>query len=247
MSPQMTQPQTPAVPRHVAIIMDGNGRWASARGLPRSAGHKQGIEALRRTVRAAGDLGIEYLTIYSFSTENWSRPKPEVAFLLELLRRFIRQDVAELHASGVRIKIIGIREGLEKSLLRMLEDAETLTRDNRKLTLVVAFNYGSRQEITAAAQRLALDVAAGVLKADAITTDALASRLSTAGMPDPDLLIRTGGEERISNFLLWQSAYAEFVFLERYWPDFDANDLNQAIAEYQGRERRFGGLKASTA
>jgi undecaprenyl diphosphate synthase len=243
----MTQPSSPAVPRHVAIIMDGNGRWASARGLPRSAGHKQGIEALRRTVRAAGELGIEFLTIYSFSTENWSRPKPEVAFLLELLRRFIQQDVAELHASGVRIKIIGIREGLEKSLLRMLEDAEKLTQDNRKLTLVVAFNYGSRQEIAAAAQRLALDVAAGVLKPEAVTTDALASRLSTAGMPDPDLLIRTGGEERISNFLLWQSAYAEFVFLERYWPDFDANDLGQAIAEYHGRERRFGGLKASTA
>jgi undecaprenyl diphosphate synthase len=235
------------LPRHVAIIMDGNGRWASARGLPRSAGHKQGIEALRRTVRAAGDIGIEYLTIYSFSTENWSRPKPEVAFLLELLRRFIRQDVADLHASGVRIKVIGIREGLEKSLLKMLEDAEALTQDNRKLTLVVAFNYGSRQEIAAAAQSIALDVASGALQPQNVTLDVLASRLSTADMPDPDLLIRTGGEERISNFLLWQLAYTEFVFLDRHWPDFDGNDLNQAIAEFQGRERRFGGLKASTA
>jgi undecaprenyl diphosphate synthase len=243
----MTHNDVPHLPRHVAIIMDGNGRWASARGLPRSAGHKKGIDALRRTVRAAGEMGIEFLTIYSFSTENWSRPKPEVAFLLELLRRFIRQDVAELHASGVRIKVIGIRDGLEKSLLKMLVDAEALTQDNTKLTLVVAFNYGSRQEIAAAAQKLAFDVTEGRVLPGDVTPDILASRLSTAGMPDPDLLIRTGGEERISNFLLWQSAYAEFVFLDRYWPDFDGNDLRLAIEEYQGRERRFGGLKASTA
>jgi undecaprenyl diphosphate synthase len=243
----MSKDRSPHFPRHVAIIMDGNGRWAASRGLPRSAGHKQGVEALRRTVRAAGDIGIEYLTIYSFSTENWSRPKPEVAFLLELLRRYIRQDVAELHASGVRIKIIGVREGLERSLLKLLEDAENLTHDNRKLTLVVAFNYGSRQEIVSAAQKLADQVVSGKLRTSDITPENFSQCLDTADMPDPDLLIRTGGEERISNFLLWQSAYAEFVFLEKHWPDFDGNELQHAIAEYQGRERRFGGLKASTA
>ncbi len=237
----------PSLPRHVAIIMDGNGRWAAARGLPRSAGHKQGIEALRRTVKAAGDIGIEYLTIYSFSTENWSRPKPEVAFLLELLRRFIRQDVAELHASDVRIKIIGLREGLEHSLIKLLEDAENLTKDNRKLTLVVAFNYGSRQEIAAAAAAIAQAVAAGKMLSADITPETFSNYLNTADMPDPDLLIRTGGEERISNFLLWQSAYAELIFVKRFWPDFDASDLGSAIADYQSRERRFGGLKVSSA
>jgi undecaprenyl diphosphate synthase len=234
-------------PQHVAVIMDGNGRWAAARGLPRSAGHKQGIEAVRRTVRAAGDLGIKYLTIYSFSTENWSRPKMEVAFLLELLRRFIQQDVAELHANGVRIKIIGLRDGLEPSLLRMLADAEQLTRNNTKLTLVVAFNYGSRQELAGAARRLAMDVSAGTLSPQSVTAETLASYLDTAGMPDPDLLIRTGGEERISNFLLWQSAYTEFVFLDRHWQDFDADDLRKAINEFHGRDRRYGGLKANSA
>lgn len=238
---------TSTIPRHAAIIMDGNGRWAAARGLPRSAGHKAGIDALRAAVRAASDLGIEYLTIYSFSTENWSRPKTEVMFLLELLRRFIRQDVAELHASGVRIRVIGDREGLDRSIVTMLEDAETLTRDNNKLNLVVAFNYGSRQEITRAARAIAADVAAGRLAIGDVTPEALESRLDTAGMPPPDLLIRTGGEQRISNFLLWQCAYAEFVFVPEFWPDFSADIFARAIAEYASRERRFGGLKAQSA
>jgi undecaprenyl diphosphate synthase len=239
----MPQSQALKPPRHVAIIMDGNGRWASERGLPRTAGHRQGIEAVRRAVKAAGDLGIQFLTIYSFSTENWSRPKTEVTFLLDLLRRFIRQDVAELHGNGVRIKVIGLREHLEPSLVKLLEDAENLTRDNEGLTLQVAFNYGSRQEIALAAARLASDVQAGKLSAKAISPDLFENYLDTAGIPDPDLLIRTGGEERISNFLLWQCAYAEFVFLSEYWPDFSEASLQRAIAEYHERERRFGGLK----
>ena len=234
-------------PRHVAIIMDGNGRWASARGLPRSAGHKAGIDALRRAVRAASDLSVEYLTIYSFSTENWSRPKTEVMFLLELLRRFISQDVAELHAAGVKIQIIGDRSNLESKLVKMLEDAERLTAANSTLKLVVAFNYGSRQELARAAQKIALQVQAGLLDPAAINADLLSSNLDTWGMPDPDLLIRTGGEERISNFLLWQCAYTEFVFVPEFWPEFNADIFARAIAEYNARERRFGGLKVQTA
>ncbi len=238
---------THSSPRHIAIIMDGNGRWAGARGLPRTAGHKQGIEALRRTVKAAGDLGVEYLTVYSFSTENWTRPKAEVIFLLELFRRFIRQDVAELHAANVRIRMIGMREGLEPSLVKMIEDAECLTRQNNGMTLVVAFNYGGKQELVQAFRSLAKDVLAGQREVTTIAMDDIAAKLDTFGMPDPDLLIRTGGEERISNFLLWQCAYTEFVFMPEFWPDFDGNLLQKAIAEFQSRERRFGGLKVQSA
>ncbi len=235
------------VPRHVAVIMDGNGRWAAARGLPRSAGHKVGVDAVRRAVKAASDFGIEYLTIYSFSTENWSRPKTEVTFLLELMRRFIRQDVAELHSSGVKIKIIGNREGLELSMVKLIEDAEKLTADNTKLHLVIAFNYGSRQEILNAAQKLAMMVKVGTLQPEDITADILASQLDTFGMPEPDLLIRTGGEERISNFLLWQCAYTEFIFIPEFWPEFNAEIFVRALDEFRSRDRRFGGVKAQTA
>jgi undecaprenyl diphosphate synthase len=241
------KPATTTVPRHVAMIMDGNGRWAAERGLPRSAGHKVGIDALRRAIKAASDFGIEYLTIYSFSTENWSRPKTEVTFLLELLRRFIRQDVAELHASGVNIKIIGTRDDLEPSMVKLLDDAEQLTASNTKLKLVVAFNYGSRQEIVRAAQKLALQVQAGTLNPESINGEMLASQLDTFGIPDPDLLIRTGGEERISNFLLWQCAYAEFVFVPEFWPDFNAEIFARALDLFRARDRRFGGVKAQTA
>ena len=234
-------------PRHVAIIMDGNGRWAAARGLPRSAGHKVGIDAVRRAVRTASDLGIEYLTIYSFSTENWSRPKTEVMFLLELLRRFISQDVAELHASGVKIQIIGDRTNLESKLVKMIEDAERLTVDNTKLKLVVAFNYGSRQELLRAVQKIAAQVSGGLVDSAAIDVELVTRNLDTADMPDPDLLIRTGGEERISNFLLWQCAYTEFVFVPEYWPDFNAEIFVRAIEQFKSRERRFGGLKVKTA
>jgi undecaprenyl diphosphate synthase len=227
--------------------MDGNGRWAAARGLPRSAGHKVGIDAVRRTVKAASELGIEYLTIYAFSTENWSRPKTEVTFLLELLRRFIRQDVAELHASGVKIKIIGARDDLQPSMVAMLDDAEKLTAGNSKLTLVVAFNYGSRQEIARAARRIAAAVASGDMRADEVGVETINAQLDTVGIPDPDLLIRTGGEERISNFLLWQCAYAEFVFVPEFWPDFSAEIFARALDEFKARDRRFGGVKVQSA
>jgi undecaprenyl diphosphate synthase len=235
------------MPRHVAIIMDGNGRWASQRGQPRTSGHRQGVEALRRTVRAAGDMGIDVLTLYSFSSENWSRPESEVRFLLELLRRFIRTDVAELHKNNVRIMMIGGREGLDPSILSMMEEAEALTRENTSLKLVIAFNYGSRQEITRAVQTIAFKVAEGKIDPADITAAVINNHLDTAGLPDPDLLIRTGGEQRLSNYLLWQCAYTEFVFLPEYWPEFDAVLLRRAIDEFQSRDRRFGGIKAQTA
>ncbi|MEA2936282.1 MAG: undecaprenyl diphosphate synthase [Variibacter sp.] len=234
-------------PRHVAIIMDGNGRWAAARGLPRGEGHRRGVEALRRTVRAAGDIGIGYLTIFSFSSENWARPAAEVRDLMNLLRRFIRKDLAELHGNGVRVRITGEREGLEPEIARLLREAEDLTQGNRNLTLVVAFNYGSRQEIARAVRRLCADVEAGNLPAASVTEQAIAERLDLPDVPDPDLIIRTSGEQRLSNFLLWQAAYSELVFVPVYWPDFDRAALEQAIGEYRRRERRFGGLAARTA
>lgn len=239
---------TPAfeVPRHVAIIMDGNGRWAAARGLPRGEGHRRGVEALRRTVRAAGEIGIQFVTIFSFSAENWSRPAAEVGELMGLLRRFIRNDLAELHKSNVRVRVIGERDDLPADIARLLVEAEELTRDNDGLTLVVAFNYGSRQEITRAARRIAEAVAAGRLQATEITMDTVAGCLDAPDIPEPDLIIRTSGEQRLSNFLLWQAAYSELVFVPTYWPDFDRVALESAIREYQQRERRFGGLVAKT-
>ena len=241
----LTRP--PAVPRHVAIIMDGNGRWAARRGLPRSAGHKAGVDALRRAVRAAADFGIEYLTIYSFSSENWSRPEAEVSFLLDLLRRFIRQDVAELHHSGVKIRVVGSRDDLEPGMASLLDDAERLTRENSKLNLIVAFNYGSRQEISRAVSAIAEKIAKGEISASDISPELIAENLDTAGIPDPDLLIRTGGEQRISNFLLWQCAYTEFVFVDEFWPDFTHEIFARALDEFRSRDRRFGGIEAQTA
>ena len=235
------------MPRHVAIIMDGNGRWAMQRGQPRSAGHRQGLEALRRTVKAAADMGIGVLTLYSFSTENWTRPPAEVRFLLELLRRYIRTDVAELHRSNVRIMVIGDREGLDSSLRTMFEEAEALTRENTGLKLVIAFNYGSRQELTRAVRAIARKVAEGKIDPDDITPAVIGNHLDTGGLPEPDLLIRTGGEQRLSNYLLWQCAYTEFVFIPDYWPEFDAEHLRRAIDDFRLRDRRFGGVKAQTA
>ena len=237
----------PAVPRHVAIIMDGNGRWAARRGLPRSAGHKAGVDALRRAVKAAADFGIEYLTIYSFSSENWSRPAAEVSFLLDLLRRFIRQDVAELHRSGVKITVVGSRADLEPGIVSLLNDAERLTRENSKLNLVVAFNYGSRQEIARAISAIARKIESGEISAADISPELISLNLDTAGIPDPDLLIRTGGEQRISNFLLWQCAYTEFVFVDEFWPDFTHEIFARALDEFRLRDRRFGGIEAQTA
>jgi len=234
--------------RHVAIIMDGNGRWAKGRGLPRTAGHKSGVEAVRRTVRAAMELKIPYVTIFSFSSENWSRPPEEVADLMALMKRFIRGDLAELHQNNVKIAVIGDRHGVDAELLALIDEAVDLTSTNTALTLSIAFNYGSRAEIAAAARRLAERVANGSLAAADITPGHISAELETAGMPDPDLLIRTSGEMRISNFLLWQLAYTEFVFLDTYWPDFGREHLEQAIAEFHARDRRFGGLsKRSSA
>jgi len=234
------------VPRHVAIIMDGNGRWAAARGLPRGEGHRRGVEALRRVVRGAGELGISYLTIFSFSSENWSRPAEEIGDLFGLLRRFIRNDLADLHRDGVRVRIIGERGGLDPDIVALLTEAEELTRNNTRLTLVVAFNYGSRQEIARAAQRLAQEVASGERDPTTIDAAAIESYLDTSELPDPDLIIRTSGEQRLSNFLMWQAAYSEFVFVPVHWPDFDKAALSNAINEYARRERRFGGLAAKT-
>jgi len=234
-------------PEHIAIIMDGNGRWAKARGLPRSAGHRAGVEALRRTVRAVGDRGIGWLTVYAFSSENWSRPQTEVNDLMGLLKLFIRRDLAELHKNGVRVKVIGARSDLKPDIADLLREAETLTAFNRNMTLVIAFNYGSRDEIARAARAAAEAVREGKLKPEEITEERFASLLDTYGIPDPDLVIRTSGEQRLSNFLLWQAAYAELVFTPCYWPDFDSDDLDAALETFDARERRFGGLVARDA
>ena len=237
-----------SVVRHIAIIMDGNGRWAAERGLPRTEGHRQGVESVRRTVNAAQDLGITHLTLFSFSSENWSRPRQEINDLFGLLRRFIRRDLADLHKNGVKIRVIGTRAGLERDLLRLIDDAVELTKDNTALNLTIAFNYGARDEIARAARRIAEDVAKGALAPAEVTQERFATYLDTADLPDPDLLIRTSGELRLSNFLLWQVAYSEFVFVDCYWPDFSREHLEAALAEYQRRNRRFGGTSArSTA
>jgi undecaprenyl diphosphate synthase len=233
-------------PRHVAIIMDGNGRWASARGLPRGEGHRRGVEALRKTVRAAGEMGISILTIFSFSAENWSRPASEIRDLMGLLRRFIRNDLAELHQNGVKVRVIGERSDLDPDINRLLEEAEELTKNNDSLTLVVAFNYGARQEIARSVSRVLAKMQSGEIASQEITADLIGQNLDAPDLPDPDLIIRTSGEQRLSNFLLWQSAYSELVFVPTFWPDFDRAALESAIAEYHRRERRFGGLIAQT-
>ena len=232
-------------PEHIAIIMDGNGRWAKARGLPRAAGHRAGVEALRQTVRNADDLGIRWITVYAFSSENWSRPKSEVSDLMGLLKLFIRRDLAELHQNGVKVRVIGERQSLQPEIAALLEEAEVLTRDNRALNLVIAFNYGSRDEIARAATRIAEAAVAGQLDPRDITPESFGTFLDTADIPDPDLIIRTGGEIRLSNFLLWQAAYAELVFLSCYWPDFGKAHLVEAIQTFAARERRFGGVPAA--
>lgn len=233
--------------RHVAIIMDGNGRWAKKRGLPRSVGHRKGVEAVRRTVQAAIELGIPYLTLYSFSSENWARPAEEINDLMGLMKRFIRRDLAELHKAGARIIVIGERTGVDPELMVLIDEAVDLTRANEALNLVIAFNYGARAEIAKAARLLAQEVAAGRLHSHDIDADLLGSRLDTAAIPEPDLLVRTSGEMRLSNFLLWQCAYTEFVFLETHWPDFGRSDLEGVLEIYRSRERRFGGLSQRTS
>ncbi len=229
-------------PKHVAIIMDGNGRWATQRGLPRTEGHRRGVESTKECVRAAADLGIAYLTLFSFSSENWKRPPLEVNYLMGLLRRFIRRDLAELHENNVKLRVIGSEDRVPGDLVNMLREAVSLTSGNTGLQLIIAFNYGARDEIVRAAKRIAERVKAGELNLDDITQDMFSAHFDTAGVPDPDLIIRTSGEHRISNFLLWQCAYSEFLFVDNFWPDFTRQSLEGAIASYRLRDRRFGGV-----
>nr|WP_321444448.1 isoprenyl transferase [uncultured Cohaesibacter sp.] len=236
------QTRTMVVPRHLAVIMDGNGRWAKERNLTRTQGHRQGVVSVREIVANATALGIEYLTLFSFSSENWTRPESEVRDLMGLIKLFIRKDLATLHKQNVRVVVIGGRAGLAPDLVKMLQEAETKTRDNKGLTLVIAFNYGARQEMVEAVKMLAREVEAGRLAPDAINESMISASLYSAGIPDPDVILRTSGEQRLSNFLLWQAAYSEFIFVDCYWPDFDRRQLELALEEYGRRNRRFGGL-----
>jgi undecaprenyl diphosphate synthase len=222
--------------------MDGNGRWARERGLPRVAGHRKGVEAVRRTIEAAGELGIETLTLFSFSSENWRRPAEEVETLMGLLRRYLKSELAEMHSRGVRFRVIGEREDLPADIVSLIDEAERMTEDNSGLTLVLALNYGGRQDIARAARNIAESVHRGLLRPEAVDDELFASYLTTVGLDDPDLMIRTSGEKRISNFLLWQMAYSEFVFVDRYWPDFGKEDLAAAVDEFARRDRRFGSI-----
>jgi len=232
--------EQPAPPVHVAIIMDGNGRWAKARGLPRTAGHQKGAEAVRETIKSAAAMGISYLTLFGFSSENWKRPETEIKDLMGLLRYYLDKEVKELHAEGIRFQVIGNRGRLAPDIQDLIERAEALTRNNTRMTLTIALSYGSRAEITEAVRRIADEVRAGTLNPDTLDEDVFQRHLYTAGIPDPDLLIRTSGEKRISNFLLWQLAYSELVFIDTLWPEFTSEDLEKAVSEYQGRERRYG-------
>lgn len=242
----MQNPTSTTVPEHVAIIMDGNGRWANARGLPRTMGHRKGVETVRAAVRTAAELGIRYLTLFAFSSENWSRPEAEVSDLMGLLKTFIRRDLADLHREHVRIRVIGDRSNLRGDILPLLLEAEETTRANTGITLVIAFNYGARDELSRAMRRLAMEIAEGRLRPEDIDQDRIAAMLDTSGIPDPDLIIRTSGEERLSNFLLWQGAYSELIFVPELWPDFTRETFLAALEKYACRERRFGGLAAPT-
>jgi len=234
------------IPRHVGVIMDGNGRWARARGKPRTEGHIAGVKALRRMVELCIRYGVDHLTVFSFSSENWSRPRDEVNFIFGLLRRFVASDLEKLVRNNVQVRIIGAREGLDNSLQRLIADVENKTRGNTGLQLVVAFNYGGKAEITEAVRQIARGVAAGEIAPDSITEATIERALYTSGIPDPDIIIRTSGERRFSNFLLWQGAYSELIFVEENWPDFDETTFLRVLEDYSARERRFGGLEAVT-
>jgi undecaprenyl diphosphate synthase len=241
-------PSTPAgLPRHVAIIMDRNGRWARKRLLPREAGHVAGVSAVREVVRAATDIKLEYLTLFAFSSENWKRPKPEVNALMGLFRGYFRSDLDELHSRGVRVRIIGNRERVAPDIHRMIEEAESRTVGNAGLNLTFAFDYGGQEEIANAARELARAAKEGRLDPETITPELLATRLFTGGLPEPDLVVRTGGEHRLSNFLLWQSAYAELLFVDTLWPDFGRKELLEALDNFALRERQFGGISEAVA
>lgn len=231
-------------PTHIAIIMDGNGRWAKSRGLPRTAGHRQGAESVKTAIKAAMELNVSYLTLFGFSSENWQRPADEVDELMGLLRRYLKSEMSNLHEKGIRLRVIGDRARFDDDIITLIDRAEELTRANTKLNLTIALSYGSRAEITSAARALAQQVVDGKLNPADIDENKLSNELYTTDIPDPDLIIRTSGEKRISNFLLWQAAYAEFVFLETSWPDFSKQDMENAIAEFQQRERRFGATMA---
>ncbi|MEP3438695.1 MAG: isoprenyl transferase [Hoeflea sp.] len=233
------------MPRHVAIIMDGNGRWANARGLPRTAGHRAGVERVREAVRSAAEAQIDYLTLFAFSSENWNRPKDEVSDLMGILRFFIRKDLAELHRENVCVRVIGCRETIQPDIRALLNEAEDRTRDNTGVTLIIAFNYGARDELARAARLIAEAVKAGRMDPESVNEATLSSYMDTTGIPDPDLVIRTSGEQRLSNFLLWQAAYSEFVFMPCLWPDFDRNAFYEALAEYNRRDRRFGAVRTA--
>jgi len=236
----LSLPDTPTPPTHVGIIMDGNGRWAQFRGMPRIAGHRRGVESVRVAVSTAVELGIQYLTLYGFSIENWKRPKAEVTALMGLLRLYLRQEIDELNENGVRIRFIGERKRLALDIVKLINESEKQTETNTALNLVVALSYGARQEITAAARQLAQKVLAGELMLDDIDERLMSQNLATAGIPDLDLVIRTSGEKRVSNFLLWQLAYAELIFIDTLWPDFSSRDLEEAVNEFHRRERRYG-------
>jgi undecaprenyl diphosphate synthase len=239
MASRETTPTFSKVPRHVAIIMDGNGRWAQERGLSRVAGHRAGTENLRTIIRASASLGIEYLTLYAFSTENWSRPKAEVSGLMHILSEVIDREIAELHAEGARLLHIGHLDGLSKTLQKKVRSAIELTKDNRRISIVLAFNYGGRDEIIYAIKRILADQ----VDPDNVDEALVSKYMFTGDFPDPDLVIRTSGEQRTSNFLIWQTVYSEWYFPKVYWPDFNENELRKAVEEYARRDRRYGGLQ----
>ncbi|SFZ82042.1 undecaprenyl diphosphate synthase [Devosia enhydra] len=230
------------IPGHLGVIMDGNGRWATARGKPRTEGHVAGVRALRRLVELCIRYGVAHLTVFSFSSENWSRPHEEISFIFALLRRFVATDLESLMSNNVKVRIIGLREGLDPSLCRLIDDVERRTADNTGLNLIVAFNYGGKADIVQATRQIAAEVAAGRLAPSAITEDTINRALYTSGIPDPDVIVRTSGEQRVSNFLLWQGAYAELIFVEENWPDFDENSFLRVLEAYSARDRRFGGV-----
>ena len=243
-APRPATPDPSPGPQHIAIIMDGNGRWAKSRGLPRIAGHRRGADAVRKVIRSAGELGVPVLTLFAFSTENWTRPADEVSDLMGLLRHYLRNELEELGRNGAKLRVIGDRDRLAKDIQKDISDAEARTRTNTRIDVNICINYGARDEILRATRNLARKVAAGEVVADRIDEASFERELLTAGVPDPDLLIRTSGEQRISNFLLWQCAYAELVFVDTLWPDFGKEHLEKAIAEFRKRERRYGGVGA---
>lgn len=239
--------RSPGTPEHVAIIMDGNGRWAQRRGLPRIAGHHKGAEAVREICAGAVELGVGYLTLFGFSSENWRRPASEVGDLMNLLRRYLRTELAELHRRDIRFRMVGAREGLDADIVALIDKAEHTTQANRSLTLALAINYGGRADIARAARNIAESIRLGLITPDAVDEERFSGYLATAGLPPPDLLIRTGGERRLSNFLLYELAYTELVFLDVFWPEFSKSHLARALEDYRGRERRFGRVAGGMA